>query len=115
MSSLDRVGHDKIVGYLPLRTITKVLGLSVEGLMTEAAAKALMAKKFGPRECCIKSGALYIYDKPRLDRLLEASRSILSACDWPLDADAFVHAIARNWLEVSHPLLPIVREAFADR
>jgi len=115
LSSLDRVGHGKVVGYLPLRTITKVLGLSVKDLLSDAAARVLSAAKFCPRQCCIKSGALYVYDKPRLDRLLEANRSIISACDWPQDADAFVREIARNWLDAGHPLLPIVREAFADR
>ncbi|MBX9910704.1 MAG: hypothetical protein K2Z25_18600 [Beijerinckiaceae bacterium] len=115
MSSLDRVGHDKVVGYLPLRTITKVLGLSVRDLMSEAAVRGLSTTKFGPRVCCIKSGALYVYDKPRLERLLEANRSIFSACDWPQDADAFVREIARNWLDADHALLPIVQEAFADR
>jgi hypothetical protein len=115
LSSLDRVGHDKIIGYLPLRTITKVLRLDVEKLMTEVYAKALTAKKFGRKQCCIKSGALYVYDKPRLNRLLQANSSVVLAGGWPCDADAFVGALARDWLDADHPLMPIVREAFADR
>jgi len=77
LESLSLVGPSKAVGYLPLRTVTHVLGLTVEGVIADAEARGLKAIPLGPRQCCIKSGALYVFDEEALERILRGSSTTL--------------------------------------
>jgi hypothetical protein len=115
LSSLTQVGPTKPVGYLPLDTIRGVLQMHPYALAQDAQVNGLSAAMFGPEQCCIKSGALYVFDRRSLERLLRSSKSILSASCWPLDPDQFVARIAREWIDDAHSVAPVIKRAFGKR
>jgi hypothetical protein len=114
LDSLSRVGPAKPVAYLPLHTIRNILHMNPQALAQDAEVKGLGAALFGPDQCCIKSGALYIFDRQSLENLLRLSRSILSESGWPLDPDPFVARIALEWIDHTHPVAPIIKRAFGE-
>lgn len=114
LKSLTTVGITKAIGYLPLYTIYDFLEMTTQELSEQALNRGLSTRRFESDECCIKSGAFYVYDQERLITIIEASTSILWKEDWPLDPDLFIEAIAQNWLELENPVLPIIRQAFGD-
>jgi hypothetical protein len=111
---LINVGPLKPIGYLPLYTIRDILQMEPHAVVRDAQAKGISAVLFGPDQCCIKSGALYLYDQQAVEHLTQSSGSILSASGWPLDADQFVARIAREWIDPAHPLAPVIRQAFGE-
>lgn len=80
----------------------------------DAFDRGLASAEFGPAECCIKSGALYLYHREALARLLAAHAQILTEAQIPLQPDSFVVFIAANWLEPDHPAYPVIAKAFGD-
>ena len=74
---LRQIGPNKTIGYLPFYTIRKFLQLSPEVIAADAAARGLASQLFGPAKCCIKSGALYVYDRKGLAQLLVTHADIL--------------------------------------
>lgn len=112
--SLSRVGPNKPIGYLPLYTLRDVARVTPESVVADAIARGLAAAQFGPGECCIKSGALYVYDPAALSEILRARADTLAAQGMPSNPDRFVAYIAATWLEPSHPAYPIVAAAFDD-
>jgi hypothetical protein len=115
LASLAEVGPAKPIGYLPLYAIRDVLRMEPLALAREGEAKGLSAALFGPDQCCIKSGALYLFDRQSLEHLIQSSRPILSASRWPLDPDQFVARVAREWIEPAHPVTPVIRRAFGEK
>ena len=114
LRSLSRVGPNKPVGYLPLYTLTDVAQLAPERVAADAIARGLAAVRFGPDECCIQSGALYIYDRAALATVLRGQTDTLAAEGIPSDPDRFVAYIAATWLEPSHSAYAIIAAAFGD-
>ena len=114
LSSLTRVGRTKAVGYLPLQTISKFLDMKVEDVVANARARGLVSLVLSPEECCVKSGAIYVYDPTALDDILKISAITLVRAGFPTSPEAFIRAIARDWLELEHCLIPVIRAAFAD-
>jgi hypothetical protein len=112
--SLSRVGPNKPIGYLPLYTLRDVARVDPESIAAAAIGRGLAAVQFGPEECCIKSGALYVYDPVALSEILGARADTLAAEGVPSNPDRFVAFIAATWLEHSHPAYPIVAAAFGD-
>lgn len=114
LESLTLVGPAKAVGYLPLQTVTQVLGLKVEDITAQAVNRGLRAIAIGPHHCCIKSGALYVFDEVALKAVLRVGAATLEQLKAPAEAEMFVRFIARDWFVAEHPLMPIIRAAFAD-
>ena len=114
LSSLTQVGPAKPIGYLPLYTIRDVLQMDPYALAQDAKARGLSSTLFGPNQCCIKSGALYVFDKHSLESLMRSSTAILVATGWPLDPDQFVARIAREWIDHAHSIAPVIKRAFGD-
>jgi hypothetical protein len=114
LRSLTRVGPEKPVGYLPLYTLREIAGVVPATVSAEAVSRGLVAAQFGPGESCIKSGALYLYDRQTLSALLQAHADILVAAGIPTEPDAFVATIAAVWLEPEHPAYPIIAMAFGE-
>lgn len=112
--SLTLVGPAKAIGYLPLQTVTRLLGLDVDVVSAQARARGLKAIFIGPCDCCIKSGALYVFDAAALELILRAEAATLEKVNAPTDAEMFVRFVARNWFAADHPIMPIIRAAFAD-
>jgi hypothetical protein len=114
LRSLMEVGPSKPVGYLPLHTIEELVQLTPEAVAAASAACGLATAQFGPDACCIKSGALYVYDREVLAALLEETADAVRAAGLPLDPDRFVVHIASVWFEKDHPSYPIIATAFGD-
>ncbi len=114
LRSLTAVGPAKPVGYLPLYAIKNLLGTTPEALTASATARGLAAVLFGPEACCIKSGALYVYDREALAVLLQTRSLRVRAAGLSLNPDAFVARIAAVWFERDHPAHPIIAAAFGE-
>jgi hypothetical protein len=114
LRSLTEVGSSKPIGYLPLHTIRDFVQLPLEAVAAAATARGLATAQFGPDTCCIKSGALYVYDRQALAELLQAQADVISAAGLPLDPDLFVAHIATVWFAADHPVRPIIASAFGD-
>jgi hypothetical protein len=104
--SLSGVGPKKPIGYLPLYTLRDIARLKPELVAADAVALGLAAAQFDPDECCIKSGALYVYDRLALSAILRGWASTLEAEQIPSDPDRFVAYVAANWLELLMPPTP---------
>ncbi|RYE33326.1 MAG: hypothetical protein EOP23_09015 [Hyphomicrobiales bacterium] len=114
LESLALVGPEKAVGYLPLQTVTQVLGLKVEDVIAQAATRGLRAIAIGPHHCCIKSGALYVWDEVALEAVLRVGSATIEKVKAPAEPEMFVRFIARDWFVTEHPIMQIIRAAFAD-
>ena len=114
LCDLTRVGPTKALGYLPLQTISRFLGLDVEAVIADARSRGLAVLMLGPEECCIKSGALYVYDPVALNAVLHTSGSTLALVGFPTSPESFIRTIAHDWLDPDDPLMPVVKAAFAD-
>jgi hypothetical protein len=112
VSSLAEVGPEKPLGYLPLYTVRDVLHMDPHALARDAAARGLSAVMFDADACCIKSGALYLFDRRAFDGILQSSAATLLSNGWTVDVDQFVARIAREWVDPTHPVAPVIRRAF---
>jgi hypothetical protein len=112
LTSLTSVGANKPVGYLPLYTVRVVLEACEDLLIAEARSRGLDAVSLGPEKCCIKSGAVYVFDRHALRELLSASAHTLKRCRVATEPDEFVLQIAAIWFEPSHAAYPIIAAAF---
>jgi len=114
LRSLTEVGPSKPVGYLPLHTIEEFVQMAPEAVAATAASRGLATAQFGPAACCIKSGALYVYDREALASLLQENVAAIAAACLPQDADRFVAHIVTNWFDEDHPAYPIIARAFGE-
>jgi hypothetical protein len=114
LESLTNVGPRKAVGYLPLYTIHDFVNQSVDAMIETATADGLAAICLTADRCCIKSGALYVYDRGALAQLLHKSADILAAHDLTADPDRFVLQIAARWFEREHPVYSVIAAAFGE-
>jgi hypothetical protein len=112
--SLDTVGNAKPLGYLPLRTVEKHLSMNICDVVSSFEGRGLKAKAFSPDECCINTGALYVYDPVALQSVLNGAQAVLERNGWPVVAESFVDCVAKSWIEPSHPVHPVIRQAFGD-
>jgi hypothetical protein len=114
LRSLTRVGPEKPVGYLPLNTLVNFAEVEPARVSAEAIARGIAAVQFGPDECCIQSGALYLYDPQALGRLLQAHADTLAATGMPTEPEPFIAQIAAVWIEADHPAYRIIAKAFGE-
>jgi hypothetical protein len=107
-----QVGLRKPLGYVPLYTLKELLRRDPEDIASEVVASGLAAAQFGPDRCCIKSGALYVYDREALAELLQARADVLTASGCSTDPHHFVALIASVWFQHDHPVYPVLVAAF---
>jgi hypothetical protein len=104
----------KLVSYLPISTIEKVLKISVpeyQLLITRAGHQSAVIDS---RSCCIASGAVYAFNEAELDAVLDESYEFLSELGWPRNTRRFIEKIAAEWYEMEHPILPLIRRIFGE-
>lgn len=114
LRDLTEIGPTKPVGYLPLYTIEEFVQLTSEAVAAAATARGLATAQFGPAVCCIKSGALYVYDRKALADFLRESADAIAAARLPSDPDRFVAHIATTWFDMAHPAYPLIARAFGE-
>src|ERR1700742_2313163 len=96
LSNLTRVGPDKPIGYLPLYTIRDILVMDPSALARESVTQGFSVAVFQADQCCIKSGALYLYHRSSLEPLLHPASSVLAAGGRPIGPDEFVARTPRE-------------------
>ncbi|MEX2695835.1 hypothetical protein [Rhizobium mongolense] len=114
LRQLTDVGPAKSVGYLPIYTIKRFLGTTPKALAAAAARRGLASALFTARTTSIKSGALYVYDRDALERLLDGQADAVQAAGLPLNADVFVAHIAAVFYDMRHPAHRIIAAAFGE-
>jgi hypothetical protein len=97
--------------YYTLRDIAR---LNPKLAAADAVARGLATAQFDPDECCIKSGALYVYDRLALSAILRGWASTLEAEGIPSDPGRFVAYVAANWLGPTHAAYPVIAATFGD-
>jgi 8-oxo-dGTP pyrophosphatase MutT (NUDIX family) len=108
------VGRAKPVSYLPIATIETVLRMDVQAYVRCVERTGAACLVFQEAETCIKSGAIYAFSESDLEAVLSRSGALLGAHDWPRTPSAFIARIARDWLALDHPLMPVIKAAFGD-
>jgi hypothetical protein len=114
LRNLIEVGSTKSIGYLPLCTIRDFLGKDVRILAKEAINRGMSAIIVGPNECCIKSGALYVYNDSMLSNVLTSNLPLLRAAGCPMTPARFVRHIAATWFDANERIIPVIKSAFGD-
>ena len=102
------------MGYLPLRTLEKHLSMDIGEVVTSLEGRGLKARTFLADECSINAGALYVYDPVALQNVLNGAVVVLERNGWPAIAESFVECVAKSWVEPSHPVYPVIQQAFGD-
>lgn len=110
LQSLDRVGKDKAVGYLPLSTVRVVLGLQLEDLLMFYGAH-LQTLIVHEAESCIKSGAVFVYSASAIENSHVWKGLQSQGFASPAEFIAF---LGRNWVSDGHLLKPLIRTLFGD-
>jgi hypothetical protein len=73
-----KIGPEKPVSYLPIKTIERVIGVTVSDYrsMIEATGNDCLVSSV--EDCCINSGAVYAYSDKDLHSILKDNYNILS-------------------------------------
>jgi hypothetical protein len=108
------LGKRKPVSYLPIKTIEKVLGLTVDEYRKLVELAGNSCAVFSEKDTCIHSGAVYAYSDADLTFVLDHYSGLLAACSWPVSTGEFVGKIAAEWYEEKNPVMPVIRAAFGD-
>ncbi len=114
LHDLRAVGPEKPLGYLPVNTIVSVCQMPLVQMINELEQKQLVTRLFSEKESRIFSGALYAYDEPSLQALLNRNRGQLVRAHWPFESDLFVERVAKISVSVASPVFDIIADAFAD-
>ena len=93
LDDLKRVGPDKPVGYLPLRTLIEVCRVNPLTMKQELEERGLKVLILRERDIGTRSGALYAYDEAALQELLHNNKDILNRAGWPSDPELFVRKL----------------------
>lgn len=108
------VGRDKPISYLPIATITQVIGIEISTYTSMLEESGNEFSVFTQEECCINSGAVFAYSRRDLNNVLRKYHDVLTRNAWPTDPNAFVRRLASEWLDDASPILPVVRKAFGE-
>jgi hypothetical protein len=109
-----KVGKEKPVSYLPIKTVEDVIGITIQKYKSMIERLGSRGSVFSAEECCIKSGAVYAYSDVYLDQILKANKDVLSENGWPIVPDDFIRKIASEWLDDESPIMPVVKKAFGE-
>lgn len=114
LDSLDRVGKTKAIGYLPLDTVSKIAKISIPDLEKKYLQHGLCVQVLDENETCIRSGAIFVYDRPALLGICREFEALLIDLSWPMEADAIVMKIAREWFPENDSIMPFIRAIYGD-
>jgi hypothetical protein len=106
-----KVGPEKPVSYLPVRTIENVIGMSVDAYVALIDDTGNQSAVLPPGRCCINSGAVYAYSPDDLDHILQQNNGLLSEHGWPVERIAFIKKLATEWVDGPVLDLPVHDDA----
>lgn len=97
---------DRVVGDIPIHPSNDIDPPEILHAAKKAGLGALLVTQEESWESGKILGTVYVYDRKRLQRLLNESKDMLKAAEWPRDADKFVHYM--SW--VSAPINSEIRD-----
>ena len=109
-----KLGKEKPVSYLPLKTVERVVGITIATYVSMIEELGNQSSIFYPNECCIDSGAAYAYNRKHLEEILKDNEEVLSMNGWPIVPEGFIKRMATEWLDDKSPIMPVIRKAFGD-
>lgn len=90
INRLTKIGPARPIGFLPLTELS-YFNIDNHKLIDECRANGLETRIFqGKGWPGWQEGALYVYDKSSLQKMLDENKKILEDAKWPLEADQFV-------------------------
>ncbi|MBI2472946.1 hypothetical protein HYV70_00110 [Candidatus Uhrbacteria bacterium] len=114
LDDLRKVGPEKPLGYLPIRTLNE-FGIRPEMLQEQLdrldGVKTLMLSEEESRKA---GGALYAYHESSLKKFLEENRQILIEIQWPTDPEEFIRSL-KNTVPEKTALFDLIADAFCDK
>ena len=114
LNSLTEVGSTKSVGYLPLRTITKLLKIPVDEIRENLNSPTVRTMVFQEDQTCISGGALFAFDDRMMRSIIDRHHQVLQEQKWPPDSSDIIGKLAEEWYERDNPVMPFIRELFGD-
>lgn len=111
---LDRVGPQKPLGFLPLRTITDFHHQDPLVVAQNAQNRGLLAIIIEEKDCMVYTGALCVADENALGQLLNARSDVLEKYNWPKEPEAFMRKVCGVFAPEKTPLYDLIADAFAD-
>lgn len=108
------LGLHKAVSYLPVKTLETVLGVTVNEYCEMIERAGSKAATFSSSESCVKSGAVFAYDRIGLQTILKDHEDLLAALNWPTSSDDFIRKIATTWYDEDDPVMPVIRAVFGE-
>lgn len=114
LDDLRKVGPEKPVGYLPLNTLVNICGVSLSEMEDYAEEKGLDSLFLCEKDSKIEKGALYIYDKVALGKLLKNNQKTLLDAGWPIEPEEFVRHLKVHAMPGTD-IYELIADAFADK
>jgi len=92
LADLKRVGPKKPLGYLPLSVFYEITS-NVKDFLSRLTIKGLGIIELDENESNILSGAIFVYDRSSLEKLLNKHNQTLKSQSWPLDTNGFIRCL----------------------
>ena len=108
------LGSHKSLSYYPTDGLMSMFGLSPHSYAQLAQARGHSSIIVSRAESYLENGAVYLYNEPILQEILDRNSDTLKSANYPVDAEGFVRAVAREQLRSDHPVMPVIRQAFGD-
>jgi hypothetical protein len=115
LKSITNVGKEKALGYLPLNTILNILKLSIDELKTQAEEKQLCWFLYDREDCCVKSGAFFVYEPDKVLDAIKLHKDILQKYHIATNPKDVIINLATNWYEPGHEIMNFIRELYGDQ
>lgn len=116
LSDLFRVGVEKPLAYLPLRTVRDICGFEpafMQGVLERDWH--LNTALYSEAECHIASGALYVWHESSLKHLLDQNTATLTEAGWPQEPWEFVNCISSHIAPAGTKLFDLIADAYGDK
>jgi hypothetical protein len=114
LDSHINVGKEKPASYLPIKTVECVIGISIPAYEAMIESTGNQSSVFLSGECCIDSGAVYVYNNIYLGKILKDNLNIIIKNNRPATIEEFIRKIASEWFDDESPIMPIIRKAFGE-
>lgn len=115
MRSLTSVGISKAVGYLPLNTIINVLGYNVDILKSHFISSGLEVNIMNENECCIYSGAFFVYDEIMVRFIATEHSLLLKQMNFNSDPIEIIRLISSFWYEIDDPIMQLIDKLYSNK
>ncbi len=116
LSDLFRVGVEKPLAHLSLRTVRDICGFDLP-FMRDVLERDwhLNTALYTEAECTVTSGALYAWHEPSLKYLLDQNATTLAEAGWPQEPWEFVNCVSSHTAPAKTKLFDLIADAYGDK